>query len=62
MDDWPTLGQAVHSSEKKKSTVITNGETKQNGNAQEKTGSHEDSDESQSSQLNNHDTRSKKGI
>ncbi|KAK6637279.1 hypothetical protein RUM44_007693 [Polyplax serrata] len=62
MDDWPTLGQAVHTFEKKKSVVITNGETaKQNGTTQEKAGSHEDSDESQSSQINNQDTRTKKG-
>lgn len=59
MDDWPTLGQAFHL-DKKKST-LTNGEPKQNGSMQEKTGNHDDSDESQSSQVNNQETRPKKG-
>lgn len=55
MEDWPTLGVAH---EKK---PVTNGVAKQNGNGSlERAGSHEDSDESQSSQLNNHE-RSKKG-
>ena len=64
MDDWPTLEQAIHTSEKKKSGVITNGETKQNGNCKEKSGNHDDSDESQSSQINSShkdSAQSKKG-
>lgn len=59
MDDWPTLGQTVHASEKKQWSALTNGDSKQNGTGLH--GNHDDSDESQSSQLNNHDGRSKKG-
>lgn len=59
VDDWPTLGQTAHVSEKKHPVPVTNGESKTNGTYPP--GNHDDSDESQSSQLNNHDNRSKKG-
>lgn len=60
MEDWPTLGQTFSVSERRQTLPVTNGEAKQNG-AAERICNQEDSDGSQSSQVNNHDQRAKKG-
>jgi len=54
MDDWPTLGDSKKSAG---AAVVSNGVAKQNGGGKSSSVSQEDSDESQSSQINNQDNR-----